>query len=75
MEVDVIAESLDKTSLLVGEAKWQEQMNIDETLFTLQRKVENLPFRAKYQHIVLAVWTKHAVDTTACHVITPEGIL
>ena len=74
MEIDVIAESLDKTALLVGEAKWQERMNIDETLSTLQRKVENLPFRAKYQQVILAIWAKHPVANTACPVITSERL-
>jgi AAA+ ATPase superfamily predicted ATPase len=74
MEIDVIAESLDKKSLLVGEVKWREQINIDEVLFLLQQKIKNLPLCAKYQYIVLAIWAKHSVDTTACQVITPERL-
>lgn len=74
MEIDVIAESVDKTCLLVGEVKWSEQVNLNETLFKLRQKIENLPFRKKYQDIHLAVWLKHAVETNACHVITPDRI-
>ena len=74
MEIDVIAESLDKTCLLVGEVKWREQLRINEILFRLQQKIENLPFRARYQRIVSAVWMKHPVETNACHVITPKKL-
>ena len=74
LEIDVIAESLDRTRLLVGEVKWQEQLNFDETLFTLRQKVENLPLRRKYEGIELAIWSKQADENPPCPVITPEGL-
>lgn len=72
MEIDVVAESVDKTCVLLGEVKWSDRVNIGETLFQLRQKSENLPFRKPSQEILLAVWMKHHVETGDCHIITPE---
>ncbi len=72
MEIDVIAQSIDKKYLLVGEVKWSERVNIHEILFKLQQKIDNLPFHKNYQEILLAAWMKHDVDTGSCHIMTPE---
>ncbi len=74
LEIDLLAESLDKTRLLVGEVKWREQIDLDKTLFTLRQKIENLPLRKKYAQVELALWSKQPLESPACHVITPEQL-
>ena len=44
MEIDVIAESIDKKYLLVGECKWSKIDNTDKLLEDLTRKAALLPF-------------------------------
>lgn len=48
IELDVVAESLDKKYLLVGECKWTAQENGKQLTATLLRKAEMLPFAKKY---------------------------
>lgn len=53
MELDVVAESRDGRTLLVGEAKLaleKSQMYLVEA--ELKRKAEALPFRGKYENVV-----------------------
>lgn len=72
MEIDVIAESADKTCLLLGEVKWSDAVNIEETLAQLRQKSENLPCRKPAQNILFALWTKHPAQARDCHIITPD---
>lgn len=52
MEVDVVAESVDGETLLVGECKLTASRPERESLLkTLVRKAENLPFRSKYRQV------------------------
>ncbi|MBW6502535.1 MAG: ATP-binding protein [Bacteroidales bacterium] len=44
MEIDVIAESSDKKTMLIGEAKWTESVNIKYELNNLNVKIANLQF-------------------------------
>ena len=44
MEIDIVAESSDKTSILVGEVKWSESISYTKLSAQLQYKSENLPF-------------------------------
>jgi len=43
MEIDVMAESVDKKTLLVGESKWTEKPDIKEEVGVLLNKLKNLP--------------------------------
>ena len=44
MDIDVVAESIDKRYLLVGECKWSKIDNTDKLLEDLTRKAALLPF-------------------------------
>ena len=44
MEIDVVAESTDKTSLLIGEAKWVNKISVSKIVDELKAKTKNLPF-------------------------------
>ena len=43
LEIDVVAESIDKERLLVGEVKWSETVDWGRDIAELRRKAENLP--------------------------------
>ena len=52
MEIDVVAESIDGKTLLVGEAKLAlSKSEQKRELTVLRQKVEALPFRRDYHHV------------------------
>jgi hypothetical protein len=57
MEIDLIAESTDKLTLLAGEVKWSDKDLYNETKLSLDRKCANLPFTGNKQ-IIKAVFVK-----------------
>lgn len=57
MELDVIAESTDGKTLLIGECKLSaNEEERERVLADLTRKAENLPFRAKYKEVICRVF-------------------
>ena len=57
MELDVVAESTDGETLLVGECKLSaDEAECERLTAELSRKAENLPFRAKYRTVRTCVW-------------------
>lgn len=75
LEVDLVAESQEDDTLLVGEAKWSEQRSPARALHELAQKVDRLPF-AQGRPIVLALWCKNAVrGPLRRQVITPRPLL
>lgn len=48
IEIDLVAESVDKKYLLVGECKWTNCENSDRLLAQLMTKAEKLPFAKNY---------------------------
>ncbi len=50
-EIDIIAESLDGSCLLIGEAKWQSKAKPAQILKELNRKLEIMALKKEYQHI------------------------
>lgn len=59
LEIDVVAESIDKERLLVGEVKWSETVDWGREAAELRRKAENLPV-ARGRQVSLALWVKKA---------------
>jgi uncharacterized protein len=57
MEIDCIAESFDKKSVLFGEAKWEENTNIKGLFDRLDRCIDNFP-QLKNRKAIKAVWVK-----------------
>jgi hypothetical protein len=57
LEVDVVAESVDKQRLLVGEVKWSETVDWGRETAELRRKAANLPL-ARGREVSLALWVK-----------------
>lgn len=57
MELDVVVESMDGNSLLVGECKWSENENTERLIKTLIEKNAKLPF-AKNKKIIPVLFLK-----------------
>jgi uncharacterized protein len=76
LEIDVVAESKDKKSLLVGEAKWTENIDVTWDADKLIRKLANLPFVHKHKIIpVLFLKHKPAVTPDEITIFGPEDII
>ncbi|HLO91996.1 MAG TPA: ATP-binding protein [Lentimicrobium sp.] len=73
MEIDLIAESADGKSLLVGECKWMDNENVNHLLNILSEKANRLPF-ASGKKIVPVIFLK-SNKKTADYIFTPEKIL
>ncbi len=75
-EIDILAESSDKKTLLAGEVKWEEKTDIIKLDQELTHKCERLPFRGKYEKIVKAYWLKYPPEKSGnLTIITPKDVL
>ena len=74
VEFDVMAESLDKKSLLVGECKWTTQENGKQLTAELLRKANLLPFTKNYT-IVPVLFLKNAPKDDAENAMLPERVI
>ena len=74
IEFDVMAESLDKKYLLVGECKWTTQENGKQLTTELLRKANLLPFAKKYT-IVPMLFLKNAPKDDAGNAMLPENVV
>jgi AAA+ ATPase superfamily predicted ATPase len=60
MQIDLVAESNDGKSILLGEVEWTDDTDTKRLAAELRRKAENLPFR-EGRNVVLALWSKTRV--------------
>jgi uncharacterized protein len=74
MVFDVMAESLDKKYLLVGECKWTAKENGAALTEKLLDKARMLPFSGNYT-IVPALFLKSRPDADAGNALLPEDII
>ena len=74
VEFDIMAESLDKKYLLVGECKWTTQENSKQLTAELLRKANLLPF-AKNHIIVPMLFLKNATKDDDGNVMLPENVI
>lgn len=74
VEFDVMAESLDKKYLLVGECKWTTQENGKQLTAELLRKANLLPFAKSYT-VVPMLFLKNAPKDDAGNAMLPEYII
>ncbi len=74
-EIDVVAESSDKTTLLVGECKWNEHpMNVSKLMDDLREKAEMLPI-AQNKKILPVLFLKRSRGKEGELVIDPEEVV
>lgn len=74
VEFDIMAESLDKKYLLVGECKWTEQENGKQLTTTLLRKANLLPFAQNYT-IIPILFLKNTPKDDVGNTLLPENII
>jgi hypothetical protein len=77
MELDLVAESNDKSSILLGEIKWQTKTSVAGLQRELEQKSKNLPF-AQNKNIIKALFLKkpgkHVADESML-IISPEQVV
>lgn len=74
VEFDVVAESLDKKYLLVGECKWTTQENGKRLTAELLRKANLLPFAKSYTIIPVLFLKNAPIDDTG-NALLPEDVV
>ncbi len=74
IEIDLIAESLDKKYLLVGECKWTRQEKGSQLLASLLRKAGMLPF-AQGHIIVPALFLKNHARSNDARLFLPQDVI
>lgn len=74
IEIDVMADSLDKKYLLVGECKWTNQENGKQLTAELLRKANLLPF-AKNHRILPVLFLKYAPKDDVGNAMLPENVV
>lgn len=75
LEIDVVAESLDGNSILLGEAKWEKETKLASVVNILEKKAATFS-KGRDKKIVLAIWCKQAAAASnKCAVLCPENVL
>ena len=74
IELDVVAESLDKKYLLVGECKWTSDENCERLLYELTEKAGKLSF-AKNRVIVPVLFLKNPPMGNVFNVLLPKDVI
>ena len=76
LELDVVAESMDRTALLVGEAKWTaSRVDVGRVVAGLKDRVKRLP-AVRGRRVVLALWAKEKVQLPVdVRLLTPDDVL
>ena len=74
LEVDIVAESLDRRRILVGEAKWSTRSpDLEALRSALKQRASRLPF-VRGREIVCALWLRNAPPRSR-NVFVPKHVL
>ena len=73
----MVAGSLDKSALFIGEAKWRERTDFNRAFYRLQENTEALTKQIGNKKVVYGIFAKEKPrrSVKGCHVITPKEIL
>jgi AAA+ ATPase superfamily predicted ATPase len=75
IELDVVAESIDRKSILIGECKWTKQENAEKLLENLISRAKVFPYLNKHQ-VYYALFLRHEpVDGMKDYVVLPEDVI
>ena len=75
IELDVVAESIDKKRILIGECKWTQGENAAQLLHDLKTKTQSLPF-VKNKKVFFALFLKQpALDGMTDCVFLPQDVV
>jgi uncharacterized protein len=72
VEIDILAESLDKKYILAGEVKWADNIKPNELINKLKYSVSVVP-KLQNRKIIYALWCKNSSEIEI-PVITPEQV-
>jgi uncharacterized protein len=72
IEFDLVAESLDGDSVLVGEVKWASRPDVARWRADLRARVTSAPF-LRGRRVVCALWVKEGPETE--DIVTPETVM
>lgn len=77
VELDVVAESIDKKHILIGECKWTHDDDADRLMDVLAEKAKYLPFIKKGQEVHLVLFLKESPRkmTKEMKIILPEDVI
>jgi len=76
MEIDIIAESTDKSTLLIGEAKWIDNISVKNIINELKAKINNAPFIQNRKVLqVLFLKQTHENNPNKIIIIKPADII
>jgi len=75
MEIDVVAESEDRSALLLGEAIWGRATHLESLATDLRRKAQNFPLTGR-RRLALALWLKEPASRPhGVSVLGPDEVL
>ena len=72
IEFDVVAESLDGESVLIGEAKWASRPDVARWRAELRVRAESAPF-LRGRRLVTALWVKDGAE--GGDTVTPAAVM
>lgn len=77
IELDVVAESIDKKHILIGECKWTHDEDADRLIDVLEQKVKYLPFIKKGQEVHLVLFLKEppAHKSEEVRILLPSDVM
>lgn len=80
IELDVVAESLDHKTLLIGECKWTAPDYAERLLRVMKAKVSKVPLFANRKVIYILFLREHPLDETEfadpnMHILYPEDVI
>lgn len=75
IKIDVVAESIDKSTLLVGECKWTSEKNATQLTAELLEKANCLPFIKEYKTIVPVLFLKTPPTDNADNILLPQNVI
>jgi AAA+ ATPase superfamily predicted ATPase len=72
LEFNVVAESLDGASVLIGEAEWASRADLARWRADLRKRAESAPF-LRGRRLVCALWSKEGVE--GADLVTPAAVM
>ena len=76
MEIDIVAESTDKSTLLIGEVKWIDNISVKNIRNELKAKIENAPFIQNRKVLqILFLKQSHEKKSKEIIIINPADII
>lgn len=76
LEIDIVAESVDTGTILIGESKWSDSVNITHVINDLKNKIAQLPF-TNGKKIIPALFLKYKPKSSppGINIYDPEDVV